>query len=79
MTEMPFWLFAGQRYYPTGGMGDFIGAYTSHDGAVEVGREKDVYGYWKYDWFHVFHIQSQQIARFVRDGDAWDGDDWARL
>jgi hypothetical protein len=36
MTETPYWLFAGETYYPDGGWGDFRGAFPTVEAALVV-------------------------------------------
>jgi len=68
-----YWLFAGDNYYPTGGMGDFIGSYDSVDDAINShARTNDPTG----EWGEVIDsITGDQVkAFFVRDRD--DPTEW---
>ncbi len=48
---MRYMLFAGDNYYPCGGMEDFRGLYNTMNGLVaNIGRA---------DWFNVFDIEQR--------------------
>ena len=48
-------LFSGDRYYPCGGMNDFVGSYSTTDEAIQVALEKDD------DWYHIFDSEDHKI------------------
>ena len=44
---MKYHLFAGHDYYPSGGMGDWVGAYDSERDALTALATRN------YDWWHI--------------------------
>lgn len=54
-----FMLFFGDRYYPQGGMRDFIGSYNTIEEAVEKTLDQIN----DYDWFHIYDIETQEIVK----------------
>lgn len=49
-----FWVFAGDNYYPNGGMSDFIGSYSTEEEAVAVAKALKEQR--EYDWAEVENI-----------------------
>ena len=54
MTEK-YLLFAGEFYYPSGGLHDFIGNFKTIEDAK--GRIKDYH-----DWYHIVDLESLEIV-----------------
>ena len=54
-------LFAGDHYYPSGGIGDLVGSFETIEEAKAKGRdalsEFNINDY--NDWFHVVDLQSE--------------------
>lgn len=51
---MRYMLFAGEEYYPSGGMADFRGRYATMAELVErIGR---------YDWFNVYDLVTHRTV-----------------
>ena len=51
-----YMLFAGDQYYPNGGMRDYQGSYDTVDEArLEVDKRRDEGGQ-RFYWFHVYDI-----------------------
>ena len=55
-----FWLFAGDYYYPQGGMDDLKGDFDSLQEAIDAGNERQG-DHRKYDWGHVLNIEDGSI------------------
>jgi len=64
MKVKKYMLFAGARYYPQGGMEDFVGFYDSMEDALEAVRK----GRAKYDWYDVVDTP------IFNEG--WESKDW---
>lgn len=51
-----YFLFAGDTYYPSGGMRDLVGTFASIDEARTVaesgGVDEDGFAF-RYDWYHI--------------------------
>lgn len=54
MEDKLYAVFAGDDYYPFGGMGDFQGRYDTVNEAIRVGL--------KHDWYEVMDIRSFQVV-----------------
>lgn len=50
-----YWMFAGDFYYPSGGMLDFKGSYDSLDEAKSEMK-------FAVDWYHVFDTENKQVV-----------------
>ncbi len=63
-----YFLFAGERYYPAGGMGDFVGVYPTIEAAVAaVPTLVDEDGYEIYaDWYEVATVAGGTLVTVVR-------------
>jgi hypothetical protein len=61
-----FHLFAGDRYNPSGGVGDLKGTYGTLDEAVEAATvvAKDP----SYDWWHI----TDRDLKIVKEWCSWD-------
>lgn len=59
-----YWLFAGETYYPSGGMGDFRGCFDSSE-------EAQAHQMWSADWAHVFDSQDAVIVATRDEGTPW--------
>jgi hypothetical protein len=57
-----FFLFAGDQYYPSGGMNDFIDQFDNIDDAIGVGRSG------KYDWYNIATIQNDELVTVTSGG-----------
>lgn len=55
MFNKRFWLFAGDFYYPSGGMRDFIGSFDTVAEALSAAV--------KYDWHQVFDSVGKYLTR----------------
>jgi hypothetical protein len=65
-------LFAGENYYPSGGAGDFVGYFDSHqlaiDHAEQLEEEWRAYQYDKKppkhstDWWHVAETATMEVV-----------------
>lgn len=70
-----YYLFAGENYYPSGGMYDFIGVFPSL-GAAEEKAESFKYN----DWYHIVSAETMKVivAKCNRGGKwALEGEsDW---
>lgn len=56
-----YWLFAGNNYYPMGGMEDFHNSYDTLEEAkksYKVLHEEDSY---EYAWAHVYDSETRSI------------------
>ena len=56
-----FLLFAGDNYYPAGGMEDFKGDFDTVDEALE----KMIIIKLRCDWFHIYNWQERKIIQKV--------------
>jgi len=62
-VEAPmFFLFAGEHYYPSGGMHDFIDQFDNIDDAIGVGRSG------KYDWYNIASLQDGKLVTVTSGG-----------
>jgi hypothetical protein len=52
-----FWLFAGDFYYPLGGMDDFVEDFHTLEEAMVIGKQ--------HDWAHVLDTQTMQIEAVI--------------
>jgi len=61
-----FLLFAGDRYYPSGGWHEFIGTFESIDEATQhvpaKALAKDEFGL-PVDWAHIVDMQNHKIVK----------------
>jgi hypothetical protein len=65
-AEAPmFFLFAGEQYYPSGGMNDFIDQFDNIDDAIGVGRSG------KYDWYNIASLQDGKLVTVDGDHLPW--------
>lgn len=58
-------LFAGNNYYPGGGMDDYIGAYTDIEEAMqEANRKEGILGNKRnvYDWWHIANRTTMEVV-----------------
>ena len=55
-------LFAGDHYYPAGGVHDLVGSYESLDEAINITKE------YNYDWAHVWDQTNS-----CKVWDKWEG------
>jgi hypothetical protein len=63
-----FWLFQGERYYPTGGMRDFIDSFDTQEEAISHAKEHAVEKNPKYygnNWAHVLDTQNMSIKKLI--------------
>ena len=51
-----FWLFAGDKYYPLGGIHDFVGDFDNKDDAIRAVTGRDI------DWWHIVDTQNRKIV-----------------
>jgi hypothetical protein len=60
-----YFLFAGDNYYPVGGMEDLVGTFSTIDEArVEAEAGETIYAEYvrKYDWWHIATIRNGQLV-----------------
>lgn len=57
---MKYFLFAGNDYYPTGGINDLIGKYNSYREALEI----PISNCKEFDWWHVTDENMNMIDSF---------------
>lgn len=81
-----FWLFQGDDYYPSGGMGDFCGDFDS----VEEAKELAGSSFFDDQWSQVFDCEAMKVVamrdhaseriwtRVEADPTAFRGD-WSRI
>jgi hypothetical protein len=56
-----YFLFAGQTYYPRGGVGDLVGSFSTHEAVTEAATalagavDEDGYTI-NYDWYQIATI-----------------------
>jgi hypothetical protein len=51
-----YFLFAGENYYPTGGMDDLVGTFATIEDARKAAEYPTVAGHRyvpRYDWYHI--------------------------
>jgi hypothetical protein len=63
---MPYLLFAGDTYYPSGGARDFIGAYASIAQVYEAFLSNDTAR--RRDWWHIAVLNADGTMRIVKAG-----------
>jgi len=65
-----YWLFAGDNYYPNGGMDDFVGSFYRIDEAKKIGSKKYAISYdckmrghslVSIDWVHILDSEKNKI------------------
>lgn len=66
--------FGGDKYYPVGGFGDFVGDYET----LKEAKAADTFSFvapngkpWQhYEWFHILNVETGEIVynRKIRDG-----------
>lgn len=59
-----FMLFAGENYYPCGGMEDFKGSFDTYEEAEEYVNTKNKgvqMDGWGWDWAHVYDTETQKV------------------
>jgi len=56
-----FMLFAGDEYYPLGGMCDFAGHFDTLEAASEFLNGKGIGCANSYDWAHTYNIQDESM------------------
>lgn len=49
-----YWIFAGDNYYPNGGIGDFMRSFDDVDETIAFLKNNTV----RYDWAHIVDTQS---------------------
>lgn len=55
-------LFAGDEFYPNGGMGDFVEDFDNKSNALDlIERLKKDFGDW-FDWFHVYDTEKMKMV-----------------
>ena len=61
-----YFLFAGETYYPMGGMQDLVGTFPTLESAREAGTGTDEDGM-QYDWYQIAQLVDGQLV--VVEGD----------
>lgn len=62
MNEMRYALFAGDNYYPAGGIEDLRGRFATHfeaQQAFDAGWKND--GEEQYDWGHIVDLETFEV------------------
>lgn len=55
-------LFAGDKFYPNGGMGDFVMDFNNKSDALDlIKRLKNDFGVW-FDWFHIYDAEKMETV-----------------
>jgi hypothetical protein len=60
-----FWLFAGDNFYPYGGMEDFAGDFDTAEAAAAAGAAglaKRAHEPGSIDWFHVLDTERREVV-----------------
>ena len=57
-----FFLFAGEHYYPSGGMNDFIDQFDNIDDAIGTADSG------KYDWYNIASLQDGKLVTVTSGG-----------
>lgn len=68
----PFILFGGAKYYPSGGVGDRIGAYLSYEEALRVARQQSELSKVKWavlEWWHIYDTRTDSVVRWSYEDD----------
>lgn len=52
--------FAGENYYPNGGMSDFVGVFDTADAVADLAKERGL------DWYHVCDRVTLEPVRLER-------------
>lgn len=60
-----YWLFGGDKYYPGGGLADFVQSFDDSNDAIKMGRAK--YGA-SLEWFHVLDAEAFTVVFAEGDG-----------
>lgn len=66
MKTYPYLLFAGDTYYPNGGLEDFIDRFeTIEEAKIEALKShnySDMSGTWIFDWWHIVDVNTLTIV-----------------
>lgn len=66
-----YFLFAGDDYYPCGGMEDYIGVFQTIGAALErYDRDQE------YEWGHIATMQNNNLIIFLKYRRDWIKGDW---
>lgn len=68
MDNTMYFLFAGETYYPCGGMSDLVGTFATLDEALAVAKNPpvDEDGYApRYDWYHIATMVAGQLVIII--------------
>lgn len=71
MTHKRFLLFAGTKFYPSGGWADLAGSFDTLERAVATGDHVDDLDIRDHDWFQVV---DQETGEIVASHDAYTGE-----
>lgn len=64
-----FMLFAGDDYYPSGGMNDLVGEFESLD---EIPQKLNESNFGLYDWAHIYDVKEDRVHKLSKDlDDRW--------
>jgi hypothetical protein len=64
-----FLLFAGDKYYPSGGWHDFIGAFDSvEEAGAHARKTNDEFNYTCFGWYHVVDSETREKVQVCRKG-----------
>lgn len=63
-----FHLFAGDYYYPSAGLGDYVNSFDSEEAAmdhVNVGQSREYPGSFSWDWWSVVIEQDGKLVQIA--------------
>lgn len=55
--KKPFWVFGGSYYYPSGGMGDFVGDFAAIEEALNAAATGN------FDWWDIVYAPTRETLR----------------
>lgn len=55
--KKPFWVFGGSYYYPSGGMGDFVGDFATLKEALDAAEGGN------FDWWDIVNAPTRETIR----------------
>ena len=59
-----FYVFAGDRYYPRGGLEDLYGSFSSYEEAKDFAEnliKEDIHGHRRCEWYHIGNSHMNMI------------------
>lgn len=64
-----YWLFAGDDYYPAGGINDFVGTFDTIEEAKDA-----FYALERHDWGHIVTVKKNGFTIVIETYDEIEGD-----